>query len=564
MNPAKGGSDPPNSRFKTEVRGNNLYQIVVRDEVVSDILDDGNMSDISDVLDQPVEINDDVNSIKSNEKQSEEMNSIEANISKGINSETEKQTEKNSYDLEYNYKSFGPFEVYVESKENDRNIGNYHNLAIAKLIYEEKFKGLKTINRKGKNRVGVEFGSYTDANSFLHVFKEKQNFNVYIPKHRVSCKGIIRNVDLDLNDKVALKIINVRLPDCKLLEVRRFNRRAIDKEGKQCFLPTGTLCLTFSGINMPREVDIFGLNFQVSPFVGPVIQCYNCLLYGHTKKLCRAKTKCFGCGQQEHGKDKVCVSKCYHCDSQEHLSTSKLCPEYKRQVTIKQVMSLDNKSFFEAAKEVPEIPNKSIKKRVSQFPVFNSGDFPSLSQSTQVPKSISVAERRDVYQSLNPRASYSSAVATRNINPPTTSNNIINIKSSNARDNNGTSKKRRSDYNSQSNFNWEEHNEQLFYPDGRFPSSSTPKVFAFRAPLQESQESLDMYSPNQRENINQQTFNDVVSIVASLPLQARLEVLNFMTRFANYPKNDSISYRDEPSASKQFKNSTMECSGSNQ
>lgn len=119
----------------------------------------------------------------------------------------EKAKEKVFPKILYNYRSPGPFEVYVESK--DKNIGNYHTIALAKIIYESDFSGLEQINRKGKNRVAVVFSSYLEANKFFEHFSKNPDLNVFIPTHKVTCKGVVRHVDLNLVLDQNLDLIKV-------------------------------------------------------------------------------------------------------------------------------------------------------------------------------------------------------------------------------------------------------------------------------------------------------------------------------------------------------------------
>ena len=52
---------------------------------------------------------------------------------------------------------FGPFKVIVQSSLTNKNIGNYSILSIAKEIFNLNLENIKNIERKGHNRVSVEF-----------------------------------------------------------------------------------------------------------------------------------------------------------------------------------------------------------------------------------------------------------------------------------------------------------------------------------------------------------------------------------------------------------------------
>lgn len=44
------------------------------------------------------------------------------------------------------------------------------------------------------------------------------------------------------------------------------------------YIPT-TVCVTFKGIYLSEEMTLFGLTYPVLPYLMPVVQCYNCLLF---------------------------------------------------------------------------------------------------------------------------------------------------------------------------------------------------------------------------------------------------------------------------------------------
>lgn len=43
----------------------------------------------------------------------------------------------------YSYTDKGPYEVYVEAKEENKNIGNYNYLAVARELYDLKVNNVK-------------------------------------------------------------------------------------------------------------------------------------------------------------------------------------------------------------------------------------------------------------------------------------------------------------------------------------------------------------------------------------------------------------------------------------
>lgn len=67
----------------------------------------------------------------------------------------------------YNYSNTGPFEVYMESKDNNQNLGNLHNVSLAKFVFDLNLSDLQKFVRKGKNIISVQFKTYQAANNFV-------------------------------------------------------------------------------------------------------------------------------------------------------------------------------------------------------------------------------------------------------------------------------------------------------------------------------------------------------------------------------------------------------------
>lgn len=93
-----------------------------------------------------------------------------------------------------------------------------------------------------------------------------------------------------------------------------------------------------------------GMNteLRVRPYVELVMQCYNCYKYGHTKSKCRSNTRCVICADLAHGNCQE-VTRCRNCGGN-HRSSSRVCPIYEQNKTIKQIIAWNNVSYFEAMK----------------------------------------------------------------------------------------------------------------------------------------------------------------------------------------------------------------------
>lgn len=306
----------------------------------------------------------------------------------------------------YKYTDTGPFIVYMQGKEG-KNVGNYNFLQLAKYIYTNttEREEIKNMEKKGRNRISIEFKNYNLANKFLDNKKlGEDGYDIFIPGHNISCKGVIGFIDRQFSKEDLERFSTVKNQSIEILNIRRLTRKVL-REGKAEYLESGSVCYTFSGKLLPRDVYICGIPFKVKPFIMPVVQCFNCFLYGHTKNQCRGATKCKNCGEQNH--EGTCDKKCYHCNSRDHFSFNSVCPEFYRQKQIKELMSLDNLTYYEAKEKIPPLFNKQ-KNKQGYNP--SNKDFPQLlrEEETEV---LSIQERRMISQTnLFPGRTYKNAL----------------------------------------------------------------------------------------------------------------------------------------------------------
>lgn len=322
--------------------------------------------------------------------------------------------------LEYCATDFGPYQVMIESlnvfsesditnsqktaeitnnKKGNLHIGRLNHLSIAKKILDMKLENVLKFEKKGRNRLCISFKTWQSANAFLKNDElARQGYEMFIPANLVSCKGIIRNVDKSFTDDELLKYSEVQNSSHKIriINIKRLNRRTdeVGVDGAAIYAPTPTVLFTFSGKILPKFVNICMLPMPVVPYILPVIQCKRCFLYGHTKKNCNSKEKCPTCSKPMEGHSaEPCGVSCMHCSSELHLSTDKQCPEYERQKLIREVMSLDNLSFFDANLRVPK------KSNITMY-ITKEGEFPSLRNGEEVDNTIPVHQRRNFTNSV--------------------------------------------------------------------------------------------------------------------------------------------------------------------
>lgn len=285
-------------------------------------------------------------------------------------------------DVFYKDTDIYPYEVYIQSKNN--NVGKFHLVSIAKEIFNLNLTNIININKKGKNRIGVTLKTYQAANDLVkNIELKNKGYDIFIPSHHISCKGIVKFVDKSITDKELMDYSSTNLTTSKILNVKRFNRRVVI-DGETQYLPTGTILFTFSGRHIPAEISIYNLPMRVIPYVGHVIQCEKCFLFGHTGKLCKGKPKCSKCGSI-HEVGFKCKTKCMHCKIEGHQSNDKNnCPEFTRQKNIKETMAYANKSYYEASLLVP-------KPKIEEPAVLDESNYPALGNTEKI---ITIQQRR--------------------------------------------------------------------------------------------------------------------------------------------------------------------------
>lgn len=296
-------------------------------------------------------------------------------------------------DRRYGLQDKGPFHVFIEHTE--LNLGNLHPMKVGRILNGlsmELQSAINEVKTVGRNRVKIEVKSAVVANLLVtHDTFKNNKMIAYIPQHLTEKKAVIRGVDTSISEAEIVKNIKSVIP---VLEAKRLTRVAIDKDtgkvvmgndGKPKKVPRQMILLTFQGRTLPEHVYIDRVRCQVERYVPPVIQCFNCLLYGHTKTQCRGKMKCRKCGKTHDGSCQEIAPFCIHCKNTNHSSISKACPLYSNQQRIKVIMTDHNLTFKEAEKLaiLPSFANIVTKNKFSVLQ-NNSSEFPSLPSLAQV------------------------------------------------------------------------------------------------------------------------------------------------------------------------------------
>ena len=282
----------------------------------------------------------------------------------------------------------GPYVVYISSR--DGNINNLHPMKIGKALYGNKEFNISSITRKGRNRVEITFPTSFMANAFVKSnISQTLEVKSFIPFHRTATIGIAKGIPTEFTDEEIKKQASTR-EGFPIRDVYRFKRKIVQSDGKHEWLPTQTVKITFHSQTLPERLFIYGATASLEPYIQPILQCRNCLNYGHLTKFCRQRTFCVKCSGQ-HTEDECTTTelKCKHC-SLKHRATDKQCPTYILQTKISHLMSQNNIPFHEAREvyqgnstlsavlqnrlqhtNIP-LPGKTAPKRPEVFPPLHS------------------------------------------------------------------------------------------------------------------------------------------------------------------------------------------------
>lgn len=272
----------------------------------------------------------------------------------------------------------GPYIVFVEHKI--LNLGRLHPMKLGEKLSQlsEYEKHITEISGVGRNRIKVLLDSGNAANKLIgDSFFEKNDLVAYIPNYLTEKKGIVRFVDTSFSEESLLTSIK---SETEIKKVQRLHR--IVTEGDEVKrIPRQMIIVTFRGVTIPQFIYINKVRCPVDVYVQPVMQCHNCLRFGHTLSQCKGKKRCKICGSDKGDECSECGTYCIFCKNDSYQSTYKECPEFIKQKRTKEAMALHNLSFKEAEGIIDNPAYTSIVKRNRFAPLLNCNiDFPSLSQ----------------------------------------------------------------------------------------------------------------------------------------------------------------------------------------
>lgn len=219
---------------------------------------------------------------------------------------------------------------------NEKNIGRLFPIKIGHYLLTDDTlkKEVEDIKSVGINRVKVIFKTLETANSLVnHLVIQKNNLIAYIPRFYTHKKGLIRMVDTCFDEEY---LLNVIISNKKVVGVQRMKRKIIDLDGNSCLVKRQMIIVQFLGNEIPQNVQINLCNFQVEPYIQPMVPSYNCLRYGHSAKQCKSKeSRCKKCTDIKHREEDCKADNiCIYCKINDHPSVSRKCPVFIKQKQI--------------------------------------------------------------------------------------------------------------------------------------------------------------------------------------------------------------------------------------
>ncbi|XP_059054833.1 uncharacterized protein LOC131848587 [Achroia grisella] len=155
-------------------------------------------------------------------------------------------------------------------------------------------------------------------------FLNKYKFKAFVPAYITEKTGIIRYVPTDMSNEDIYKSISC---DTEVISIKRFMKKV---EGK--LSPLGTVAVTFAATTLPQYAYIQLFRYPVHTYIPPLVQCYKCLKFNHSAKVCRSSQMCSSCaGQHSYKECDVEEIVCINC-SGNHLAISRDCPIKKKKI----------------------------------------------------------------------------------------------------------------------------------------------------------------------------------------------------------------------------------------
>ena len=257
------------------------------------------------------------------------------------------------------------------------------------------------------------------------------------PKVNISLRGIIIDVDLDMEDD------EIRAATSAVTATRIM--RMIGGQQRK----TGQVIVTFEGDVLPEFTYMGWRRFRIQTYIPDPIRCYKCQHYGHKVMACQQQEKCPICagkhsarncdrvGKEPDAKFLRSDTKCANCGG-EHPASYRGCPKFKtaKEITKIQATAPTRISYAEAARKQRSTRQEKEK----------------ANQATTIEKETEKERHSENARTLPPSSEYNSITIPPKNNSETDMNQIDQTETTTNENTKGKPNKTQEDHNCHSNY----------------------------------------------------------------------------------------------------------------
>lgn len=294
--------------------------------------------------------------------------------------------------------------------------------ALAKILQQNNINNIIKVKYFSSTKMILSFDKETSADQFVQckAFSEL-DWKCHKTSEVGVSYGVIKNMDLDLIEEELLKVLSSPI---EIMSAKRLNRRNSEVSTTQTNLTTSepgtaqwitseSIRLGFKGTSVPTHVFIHGMRIKVDSFVFPVTQCGCCWKFGHTTKFCPSKKiVCPKC-TKNHENCESTTFVCVNCRGP-HMAMKKLCPVFKKERRIRELMSEFNVTYRKA--QSMYVPPTPIVERLVRHPRHSEEAVPESFETEYEQRSMVVDEPRSLtglQPHLPPGITYADKVKSR-------------------------------------------------------------------------------------------------------------------------------------------------------
>ena len=265
---------------------------------------------------------------------------------------------------------------FLTMEAADQNVPlNLNAFVLKKAIDGMANAELDNVKPMKSGRVFIEMETRQQCKNLLKTTKLLGYLPVKVSPHRTlnSLKFVIKCKELDKMEEDEIK---KELQPQGIIAVKRISIRY------------SLYVLTIKGQTIPKRINIGYLKKDTRPYIPNPQRCFQYQKFVHTKKSCKSKAVCAGCGEEGHNLDD-CKNdpKCVNCQG-DHVAISRDCPKLKiekrhcdPQVYRKDFICRRSQTFTKPSFD----PSKDSYATVTQTPPQSSRPLPPWAKKIRLP-----------------------------------------------------------------------------------------------------------------------------------------------------------------------------------